>query len=190
MLTRSLLVFTLASLLCSLNAFAADKTEAVIKTSLGDITIELLEKESPLTVANFKNYVNKGFYSGTIFHRTIPGFMIQGGGFDESFEQKVTDKPVQNESGNGMKNQRGTLAMARTNAPHSATSQFFINVAENDFLNDQPGRPGYAVFAKVVSGMDVVDGIVGTATHNRGMHQNVPVQNIVIESITIGSAVK
>ncbi len=185
MIRSSALALLLATLLSTLPVVAADKTEALIKTNRGNITVELFEKEAPLTVANFKNYVGKGFYSGTIFHRTIPGFMIQGGGFDESFTQKDTEKAIQNESANGLQNRRGTLAMARTSAPHSATSQFFINVADNDFLNAQPGKPGYAVFAKVVAGMEVVDEIAGTATGNRGMHQNVPVENIVIESITL-----
>lgn len=187
---KSFLAFPLLTAVLTLPAYAADKNVAVIKTNLGEITIELFEKESPLTVANFKNYINQHFYDSTLFHRTIPGFMIQGGGFDENFEQKATEKPVQNESANGLGNGRGTLAMARTNAPHSATSQFFINVVDNDFLNAKPGQPGYAVFGKVTSGMDVVDAIAVTPTHNRGMHQNVPVQNIVIESITLGEPEK
>lgn len=183
---KTLFAFPLLATLLTTPVLAADKNVAVIKTNLGDITLELFEKESPLTVANFKNYIGQHFYDGTIFHRTIPGFMIQGGGFNENFEQKATEKPIQNESSNGLGNTRGTLAMARTSAPHSATAQFFINVVDNEFLNAKAGQPGYAVFGKVTSGMEIVDVIAVTPTQNRGMHQNVPVQSIVIESISLG----
>ena len=154
-----------------------------LKTSLGDIQIELFSKEAPDTVANFLQYVTDGHYNGTIFHRVIDGFMIQGGGFTKDMTQKPTRAPVKNEAGNGLKNERGTLAMARTSDPHSASAQFFINVADNDFLNfkspDARGF-GYCVFGRVVSGMDVVDKMKGVRTATRGFHENVPVEPLVI----------
>lgn len=155
----------------------------VLKTSKGDITIELFTKEAPDTVANFLAYVDSGFYKGTIFHRVMDGFMIQGGGFTKDMNQKATRAPIKNEAANGLKNSRGTLAMARTSDPNSATAQFFINVVNNDFLDFRSPDPrgiGYCVFAKVVSGMDVVDAIKGVATGDRGMHQNVPVEPVEI----------
>ena len=159
----------------------------VLKTNKGDIKIELFADKAPDTVKNFLQYVDQKFYDGTIFHRVIDGFMIQGGGFTADMNQKPTGKPVQNEAGNGVKNTRGTLAMARTSDPHSATAQFFINVADNEFLNfrskDVQGY-GYCVFGKVVEGMDVVEKIKGVATGNKGFHQNVPVDAVVIESAT------
>lgn len=154
-----------------------------LKTSLGDIQIELFSKEAPDTVANFLQYVADGHYNGTIFHRVIDGFMIQGGGFTKDMTQKPTRAPVKNEAGNGLKNDRGTLAMARTSDPHSASAQFFINVANNDFLNfkspDARGF-GYCVFGRVKSGMDVVDKMKGVRTATRGFHENVPVEPLVI----------
>lgn len=161
----------------------ASNPMVILKTSKGDITIELFEKEAPATVANFLAYVDSGFYKGTIFHRVIDGFMIQGGGFTADMNQKSTRAPVKNEAANGLKNARGTLAMARTQDPNSATAQFFINVVNNDFLDFRSPDPrgiGYCVFAKVVSGMDVVDAIKGVTTADRGMHQNVPVEPVEI----------
>lgn len=154
-----------------------------IKTSKGDIKLELFEKEAPITVKNFLSYVNSGFYKGTIFHRVIPGFMIQGGGMTESFVQKPTEKPIKNEAANQISNRRGTIAMARTQIVDSATSQFFINVADNDFLDFRAPTAqhyGYCVFGKVVEGMDVADAIVSVPTTSHGMHRDVPEENIVI----------
>ena len=143
---------------------------------------------SPETVKNFIQYVESGFYDGTIFHRVIENFMIQGGGFDESFKQKTTEASIQNEADNGLSNKRGTVAMARTSAPHSATAQFFINTKDNDFL-DHRGKStqdwGYAVFGEVVEGMDVVDAIRKVSTTMRGGHQDVPAENVVIEKATL-----
>lgn len=159
-----------------------------LQTSHGDMVIQLDAEKAPKTVENFVGYVNDGFYNGTIFHRVIPGFMIQGGGFDQDFNQKPTREPIANEADNGLKNNRYTIAMARTNDPHSATAQFFINVADNDFLNHTAPNPngwGYAVFGEVVEGTDVADRIVGVKTGNRGFHQDVPVENVVIETATI-----
>ena len=157
-----------------------------IKTSLGDIKLELFEKESPVTVKNFLAYVDAGFYKGTIFHRVIDGFMIQGGGFDENFNQKPTNEPIVNEAANQVSNACGTIAMARTSVVDSATSQFFINVADNSFLDFRAPTPqhfGYCVFGKVTEGMDVVDKIRQVKTGRRGMHQGVPVENVVILDI-------
>lgn len=153
-------------------------------TDLGVITLELDAEKAPNTVVNFLEYVNSGHYNGTIFHRVIPNFMIQGGGFATGMEQKPTREEIQNEANNGLKNDKYTVAMARTSAPHSASAQFFINVADNDFLNfTSPTAQGwgYAVFGKVVEGMDVVDKIAAVSTGNRGMHQNVPKDDIVLE---------
>ena len=155
----------------------------VLKTSLGDIRIELDEKAAPITAANFLQYVRDGFYNGTIFHRVIDGFMIQGGGFDRNFVQKPTRAPIKNEAANQLPNKRGTIAMARTQVVDSATAQFFINVVDNDFLNFRAPTPqhfGYCVFGRVTEGMDVVDQIRQVKTGNRGMHSDVPVENVVI----------
>ncbi|HEY0824377.1 MAG TPA: peptidylprolyl isomerase [Ramlibacter sp.] len=150
----------------------------------GVITLELDEQKAPKTVANFLSYVKKGHYDGTVFHRVISGFMIQGGGFAPGMNQKPTDATIENEANNGLKNKKYTVAMARTSAPHSASAQFFINVADNDFLDHKSPTPqgwGYAVFGKVVGGTDVVDRIEGVATGNRGGHGDVPTQDVVIE---------
>jgi len=155
----------------------------IISTSKGDIKVELFKNEAPVTVENFLSYVNDGFYDGTIFHRVIPSFMIQGGGFTPDFAQKPTKAPIKNEANNGLKNDRGTLAMARTQVVDSATSQFFINLVNNDFLNNGARDYGYAVFGKVVDGMDVVDAIAAVPTDNKGMHGNVPTEDVVIESV-------
>ena len=157
-----------------------------IKTSKGDIKVELFEQEAPETVKNFLGYVDDGHYNGTIFHRVIDNFMIQGGGFDAFFTQLPTKAPVKNEADNRLKNEIGTLAMARTSDVHSATSQFFINVADNDFLNYTASTPqgfGYCVFGRVTEGMDVVNEIKGVVTGQRGPHGDVPVENVVIEEI-------
>ena len=154
----------------------------------GAVTLELDEGKAPITVANFLEYVRKGHYNGTVFHRVIPGFMIQGGGFAPGMEQKPTAKEIQNEANNGLKNDQYTIAMARTSAPHSASAQFFINVADNGFLNHKSPTPqgwGYAVFGKVVQGQEVVDQIAGVATGRRGMHDDVPKEDVLIEKAEI-----
>ncbi|GGP74000.1 peptidylprolyl isomerase [Streptomyces abikoensis] len=156
-----------------------------LKTNHGDIVLELNEEKAPKTVENFLAYVDKGHYDGTIFHRVIPGFMVQGGGFKPGMDQKPTDAPIDNEADNGLKNTVYTVAMARTNDPHSATAQFFINVNDNDFLNftsKSPNGWGYAVFGQVVEGQDVVDKIKAVKTGTRGFHQDVPKDDVVIES--------
>ncbi len=158
-----------------------------LHTNFGEITIELDAEKAPLTVANFLNYVDKGFYNNTIFHRVINNFMIQGGGFDTDMNQKDTDAEIKNEADNGLLNEKYTIAMARTSAPHSASSQFFINVANNDFLNfSAPSGSGwgYCVFGKVTAGTDVIDKIKQVATTSRSGHQDVPVESVIIESAT------
>ena len=155
-----------------------------LHTSLGVITLELDAEKAPRTVANFLQYVKDGFYANTTFHRVIDGFMIQGGGMEPGMNQKQTAAPIPNEADNGLKNDAYTIAMARTSDPHSATAQFFINVADNDFLNHSSPTPqgwGYCVFGRVVEGQDVVDKIKAVATGSRGMHQDVPVKDVVIE---------
>jgi peptidyl-prolyl cis-trans isomerase A (cyclophilin A) len=149
-------------------------------TSLGDITLELYPDEAPITVENFLQYVDDGFYDGTIFHRVIPGFVVQGGGMEEGLTRKETREPIKNEADNGLKNLRGTLSMARTQVVDSATSQFFINLKDNPFLDHGTRDFGYAVFAKVIDGMDVVDQMAQVKTGNRGGHQDVPVEPIVL----------
>ncbi|TMG92646.1 MAG: peptidyl-prolyl cis-trans isomerase [Betaproteobacteria bacterium] len=156
----------------------------ILYTNYGKIALELDQEHAPKTVANFLDYVRAGHFSNTLFHRVIDGFMIQGGGFTPDFQPKPTGAPIENEAGNGLKNQRYTVAMARTNDPHSATAQFFINVADNDFLNHRSRDAngwGYCVFGRVVAGTDVVDRIKDVPTGNRGMHQNVPKQDVLIE---------
>ncbi|HET7548229.1 MAG TPA: peptidylprolyl isomerase [Usitatibacter sp.] len=155
-----------------------------LTTSMGPIVIQLDKEKAPVTTENFAKYVDSGHYDGTIFHRVIDGFMIQGGGFDKDMRQKPTQAPIKNEAANGLKNDKYTLAMARTGDPNSATAQFFINVKDNDFLNYSSPTPqgwGYAVFGKVVEGQATVDQIAKVATGNRGMHQNVPNEPVVIE---------
>ncbi|HWP20165.1 MAG TPA: peptidylprolyl isomerase [Burkholderiaceae bacterium] len=155
-----------------------------LHTNHGVIKIELDAAKAPKTVENFLNYVRRGHYDGTIFHRVIDGFMIQGGGFEPGMKQKPTDAPIENEANNGLKNDRYTIAMARTQAPHSATAQFFINVADNEFLNFRSETPqgwGYTVFGKVVEGTDVVDKIKGVKTGRRGFHDDVPNEDVVIQ---------
>lgn len=152
----------------------------IFTTSMGDITLEFLSKEAPITTKNFLEYVDAGFFDGTIFHRVIPGFMVQGGGFTSDMGQKETRAPIKNEADNGVKNTRGTLSMARTSDVNSATSQFFINVQDNDFLDHGSRDFGYAVFARVVEGMDVVDQIANVKTGDRGQHSDVPVEAVNI----------
>ncbi|MBN2212508.1 MAG: peptidyl-prolyl cis-trans isomerase [Sedimentisphaerales bacterium] len=160
------------------------QTKVKLTTGKGEIVIELNEQKAPDTVKNFLQYVNEGFYDGTIFHRVIPGFMAQGGGFTPDMKQKSTHTPVHNESSNGLRNDRGTIAMARTPDPDSATSQFFINVADNKFLN-YPNNGGYTVFGKVVSGMEVVDAIVAAKRGRSGPHDDVPTEPIIIEKAQV-----
>ncbi|MEZ5571356.1 MAG: peptidylprolyl isomerase [Halioglobus sp.] len=155
----------------------------IIKTSEGDITVQLLADKAPVTVANFLAYVDSGFYNGTIFHRVIPNFMIQGGGFTEDMKEKATGEPIVNESKNRLHNTRGTLAMARTNDPNSATSQFFINQRSNLRLDWAPGQDGYTVFGEVIQGMDIVDFIATAPTGSAAGMSDVPVQAIVIKEI-------
>ena len=157
-----------------------------LTTNLGAITLELDAEKAPETVKNFLAYVETGHYDNTVFHRVIKGFMIQGGGFEPGMKQKPTQAPIQNEAKNGLKNAAGTIAMARTQAPHSATAQFFINVADNDFL-DYPGQDGwgYCVFGKVSDGMDVVDAIKAVKTGSKGPHQDVPLEDVVIQKAEV-----
>ena len=166
-----------------------DMTQVTISTSMGDIQLELDGEKAPITVENFKTIVSSGYYEGTIFHRVINGFMVQGGGLTADMNNKSSGtSPIQNEANNGLSNDRGTIAMARTGEPHSATSQFFINHKDNEFLNHTGENPqgwGYAVFGKVTDGMDVVDQIADVATGNVGPYQDVPLEVITIESVTI-----
>jgi len=166
---------------------AQPKVELHIK-DYGVITLELDDEKAPKTVANFLSYVKKGHYDGTIFHRVIPGFMVQGGGMEPGMGQKPTDAAVENEANNGLKNDNYTVAMARTQAPHSATAQFFINVADNEFLNHTAPTAqgwGYAVFGKVVGGKEIVDRIKAVKTGRRGFHDDVPLQDVVIEKAVV-----
>ena len=170
------------------NTMSDTQTKVKLTTSLGEIIIQLDAEKAPVTSANFLTYVNEGFYNGTIFHRIIPGFMAQGGGFDTSFNQKAVHAPIKNEANNGLTNNRGTIAMARTNDPNSATAQFFINYKDNSFLNHTSQTAsgwGYAVFGEVVEGMDVVDAMAKQPTGNRGGHQDVPKTDIVIEKAEV-----
>lgn len=189
---KTLLYMTL--FLSTTLSFAAEtkmsdsQTKIKLTTSLGAVVIQLDGDKAPATVANFVGYVKEGFYDGTIFHRVIPGFMAQGGGFDASFKQKETHATIKNEADNGLKNKRGSIAMARTNDPHSATAQFFINYKDNSFLDHtSPSASGwgYAVFGEVTEGMDVVDAMAKKPTGNRGMHQDVPKDDIVIEKAEV-----
>ena len=177
----------LAALLCAAPAAQAD-TPVEIDTSHGKIKLSLDEKRAPKTVANFVRYAHSGFYDNTVFHRVIDGFMIQGGGFTADMAQKATEKAVPNEAANGLKNTAGTIAMARTGNPHSATSQFFINLTDNpnlDHKNTTPQGYGYAVFGKVTSGMDIVRAIGKVETGDHGFHQNVPDKPVVIRKVTV-----
>jgi cyclophilin family peptidyl-prolyl cis-trans isomerase len=156
-----------------------------IKTSHGDIKVELFDEKAPITCENFREYINEGFFSDTIFHRVIPNFMIQGGGMDADMRQKPTRDPIKNEADNGESNRRGTLAMARTSDVDSATAQFFINLRDNDFLDHGTRDFGYAVFGQVADGLDVVDAIAAVRTGNHAGHQDVPVESVTIIEVTI-----
>ena len=186
---------SITTLLISISAIALSSASALagtlvkLQTNMGDIVVELNDEKAPKTVANFLGYVNDGFYNGTIFHRVIDGFMIQGGGFTENLQKKGTKAPIENEANNGLKNLKGTLAMARTDAPHSATAQFFINVVNNNFLDYRSPSPrdwGYAVFGKVVQGMDVVDKIRKIPTGPGGpFPKDVPQAPVIIENASV-----
>ena len=172
------------------SAFAAETKNPtlILETSLGNVRFELFQKEAPISVKNFLEYAKSGFYNGTVFHRVIPGFMIQGGGFTPDMRQKETKAPIKNEADNGLKNLRGTLAMARTDVVDSASSQFFINVANNEFLNHRAGGPavyGYAVFGKVIAGMDVMDKIAATRTGMKRGMTDVPVTPVLIKNVIL-----
>lgn len=159
-----------------------------LHTNFGDIKLQLNAEKAPLTVANFMKYVDEGFFDGTIFHRVIDGFMIQGGGFNEDMSQKRSGEPVKNEANNGLSNRTGTVAMARTSDPHSATAQFFININDNTFLDFKAENNqgwGYCVFGEVVEGMDIVEKIKAVSTGNKGMHQDVPLDAVVIEKVSV-----
>ncbi len=189
-MVRSICALMLLFVSTLLSATEIKMSESKIKltTNMGEIIVQLNTEKAPISSANFLAYVKAGFYDGTIFHRVIPGFMAQGGGFDTDFNQKETNAQIKNEADNGLKNVRGTLAMARTPDPDSASSQFFINYKDNDFLNYSSPTPngwGYAVFAEVVEGMDVVDEMADVPTGNNGMHQDVPKTNIVIEKAEV-----
>ncbi len=165
---------------------AVHNTQVLLKTNFGDIAVELDEQKAPVTTANFLKYIKQGHYDGTIFHRVIPNFMIQGGGFAVDGQQKKPGPPITNEAGNGLKNMRGTIAMARTNDPDSATCQFFINLVDNGFLDYSAGRnPGYAVFGRVVEGMETVDKIGAVKTGAAAGMKDVPVQPVIIESVKV-----
>lgn len=177
-------LFLISSLsLASTLTFA--NTTVQMKTTVGDVQIELFDDKAPISTANFKKYVTSNFYKGTIFHRVIPNFMVQGGGFSTQMQEKPTLPPIKNEASNGLSNKRGTLAMARTNDPNSASSQFFINVVDNKFLDAAPGNIGYAVFGKVTKGMDVVDKMVKVPTTQVSYYSDVPVKPIVILDVKI-----
>ena len=190
---RKLILFMMLFLTSTLsfateNNMSDTQTKVKVTTTLGAFIIQLNTEKAPVSSANFLTYVNEGFYNGTIFHRVIPGFMAQGGGFDTSFKQKAVHAPIKNEANNGLVNSRGTLAMARTNDPNSATAQFFINYKDNSFLNHTSPTAsgwGYAVFGEVIEGMDVVDAMAKQATGNRGGHQDVPKTDIVIEKAEV-----
>jgi cyclophilin family peptidyl-prolyl cis-trans isomerase len=185
----TVLVFVIALVVVvNLKGAGTMPDKVLIKTSMGDITLELYPDKAPITVKNFLDYVKEGFYNGTIFHRVIDGFMIQGGGFEPGMIQKKTNPPIKNEADNGLSNLRGTIAMARTQVIDSATSQFFINLKDNTFLDyrdDTPQGYGYCVFGKVIKGMDVVDKIAKVKTHSVGYYQDVPVEDVVIEKVEI-----
>lgn len=160
----------------------------LFKTNMGDFTVEVNAESAPISAANFLSYVNEGFYNNTIFHRVIDNFMVQGGGFDQNFSQKATHPPIQNEADNGLLNITASVAMARTSNPHSATSQFFINVTDNAFLNHSNKTPagwGYAVFGRVTEGMETINSMKAVSTGSRHGHQNVPLTDIVVESATV-----
>ena len=189
---RIVLIATLIIMMTTSNATASEKKkenpEITLETTKGKIVLQLDQEKAPNTVSNFLDYVKSGHYNGTVFHRVIKGFMIQGGGFTSDMRQKSVKDPIKNEADNGLKNERGTIAMARTPNPHSATAQFFINTVDNPFLDhkskDMQGW-GYAVFGKVVEGMEVVDSIASVKTGTKGIHQDVPIEPVVILKATV-----
>lgn len=183
---RSVMAATSAALL-SVSALPALAAQVQFETNVGNFVVDVNEKAAPKTAANFLRYVNEGFYDNTIFHRVIANFMVQGGGFEAGMVQKETHAPIPLESKNGLTNKRGTIAMARTMDPNSATSQFFINLKNNHFLdaNQSPDGNGYAVFGQVVSGMDTIDKIAQVKTHSVGYHDDVPLRNVVIKKATV-----
>ncbi len=189
MFKRILVILVALSLLIvsiiALPVYAAGSPHVLLTTSTGKIELELDAQKAPVSTKNFVDYVNSGYYNKTIFHRVIPGFMIQGGGLLADMQLKVTEEPIKNEADNGLRNLRGTIAMARTSDKDSATSQFFINVANNNFLDYSQTNAGYAVFGKVIAGMDVVDKISQMKTSNKGPHQNVPEETVTILSVEI-----
>lgn len=187
-----LLVFVTAVSLpvCAAPSSKENPVYVKLNTTAGSFVLRLRPDQAPQTVRNFLHYVNKGYYAGTLFHRVIPGFMIQGGGFTKDMEKKPTDAPVKNESNNDLHNNRGTIAMARTADPDSATSQFFINLVDNHYLDSKNGQPGYTVFGKVIRGMGVVDSIAKVPTTTKGSYQNVPVTPVVIQSANVISKAK
>lgn len=187
-------IFSMMLLLTTTLSFATENkmsdtpSKVKLTTSLGEIIIQLNPEKAPISSANFLTYVNEGFYNNTIFHRVIPGFMAQGGGFDTDFNQKAVHAPIKNEADNGLPNKRGSIAMARTNVPDSATAQFFINYKDNASLNHTSPTPsgwGYAVFGEVIEGMDVVDAMAKQPTGNRGGHQDVPKTDIIVEKAEV-----
>lgn len=182
---KEIIPVIVAALLLAGCAQEAKMDTVVLETSKGNIEIQLDSKNAPITTANFLSYVNEGFYDGTVFHRVIPGFMAQGGGFTPDGTQKPVKDPIKLESKNGLRNKIGTVAMARTSVPDSATSQFFINVADNGFLDYAPGNDGYAVFGNVTKGMDVVNAIVAVKTETRGFNADWPVEDVVIKKVTV-----
>ena len=187
-ITAALFAFILISFICMQLNSAYANPKVLMETSKGNITIELYEKEAPITVKNFLSYVSDGFYNNLIFHRVIANFMIQCGGFDSKMNQKPPKAPIKNEARRGLNNKRGTLAMARTNVINSATGQFFINLINNDFLNHKDNSSsgfGYAVFGEVIDGMDVVDTIGKTRTHAFGMFRDVPIKEIFIKNMSV-----
>jgi len=183
---RTLLSFTAIALSAALPVQAADDPRVLLKTNVGDIVLELNREKAPVSTENFLQYVKSGHYNGTIFHRVIPGFMIQGGGFSANMQEKQTRAPIRNEASNGLRNDAYTIAMARTGNPQSATAQFFINTRDNAFLN-YPGQDGwgYAVFGKVIKGMNVVDKIKQVPTGTVGPYQDVPLQPVIIQSASL-----
>ncbi len=185
---KKLFLFVFMTIIMTASSVQAETTSVEMETSMGSIVLELDAGKAPATVANFLAYAREGFYDGTIFHRVISNFMIQGGGFTEDMKQKPTNAPVQNEADNGLSNDTGTIAMARTSDPHSATAQFFINVKDNRFLNFSGKNAqgwGYAVFGRVTEGMDVVNAIKGVSTASRGPFDDVPVESVVIEKVSV-----
>ena len=187
-LRKQILLFVFISFFMITTNSQAETTMVKMDTNHGAIMLELDAENAPNTVANFLSYVEDGFYDGTIFHRVISNFMIQGGGFTEDMAQKTTNDPIDNEANNGLKNDVGSIAMARTGDPHSATAQFFINVKDNDFLNfssESPQGWGYAVFGKVTEGMDVVNKIKDVPTTTKGPYQDVPSETVIIEKVTV-----